>query len=140
MIEPSACSSTKTSNIPSPSRSTPRAVQALPWGSRSITRTLSPPIAKAAAILTVEVVFPTPPFWFATVKRRVEVGAGIGSLRRRVPITALFVSRETASVLMRRIYTLFLTSIIRESSNSPTWRVWRVVSVLSFGFVSSISA
>ena len=81
-------SSIRTSNIPGPSlRSTPRAVQAFPWGSRSITKTLRPPIASAAATLTAVVVLPTPPFWLATVKIRVLMGLGIGSLRRRIPTT-----------------------------------------------------
>jgi hypothetical protein len=42
---------------------------------------------RAAAILTVVVVFPTPPFWFATVKIRVDAGFAIASLRRRTPTT-----------------------------------------------------
>jgi hypothetical protein len=42
---------------------------------------------RAAAILTVVVVFPTPPFWFATVKIRVEAGFAIASFRRRTPTT-----------------------------------------------------
>jgi len=31
------------------------------------------------------VVLPTPPFWLATVKIRVEIGWGIGSRKRLVP-------------------------------------------------------
>ncbi|SKT47912.1 Uncharacterised protein [Mycobacteroides abscessus subsp. abscessus] len=42
--------------------SAPSAVLALPWGSRSITRTLSPCSAIAAARFTAVVVLPTPPF------------------------------------------------------------------------------
>ena len=57
--------------------STPSAVLALPCGSRSITSTRTPCIASAAATLTVLVVFPTPPFWLATVITRRWVGRGI---------------------------------------------------------------
>ena len=56
--------------------STPNAVDALPWGSRSITSTERPPRARAAARLTALVVLPTPPFWLATTKIRVAGGAG----------------------------------------------------------------
>ena len=56
--------------------SMPRAVDALPWGSMSITRTLSPADARAAAMFTVVVVLPTPPFWLETVKIRVLFGFG----------------------------------------------------------------
>ena len=52
--------------------SIPRAVLAFPWGSRSMTRALSPDCASAAATLTVVVVLPTPPFWLATVRTRGE--------------------------------------------------------------------
>ncbi len=51
--------------------SIPSAVDALPCGSLSSTSTCSPACASAAARLTVEVVLPTPPFWFATVITRV---------------------------------------------------------------------
>ena len=67
--------------------SMPNAVEALPWGSMSITRTFSPAAAKAAAMLTVVVVLPTPPFWFETVKTRVFSGFGRlrpSSLSRRL--------------------------------------------------------
>ena len=40
----------------------PNAVLALPWGSRSMTRTRIPCNANADAMLTAVVVFPTPPF------------------------------------------------------------------------------
>ena len=60
-------------------------------------------------MFTAEVVFPTPPFWLATVKIRVFNGATIGSFSRRTPITGLtpvedwvLVSRETSSALMGR--------------------------------------
>src|SRR3954465_8716108 len=46
----------------------PKAVEALPWGSRSIKRTFSPTAAKAVARLMAVVVFPTPPFWLAIAK------------------------------------------------------------------------
>src|SRR5215204_4099089 len=39
-----------------------------------MTRTRRPFIASAAAMLTVVVVLPTPPFWFATTKMRVCAG------------------------------------------------------------------
>ena len=51
--------------------STPRAVEALPCGSRSMTSTRWPCSARAAAMLTAVVVLPTPPFWLATVMTRV---------------------------------------------------------------------
>ncbi len=54
----------------------PRAVLALPCGSRSMTSTVLPAWASAAATLTVVVVLPTPPFWFATVMTRVCAGRG----------------------------------------------------------------
>ena len=65
----------------------PRAVDALPCGSRSTTRTRCPSWASAAATFTVEVVLPTPPFWFATTITRVLSGRGIAT-RARAPIRA----------------------------------------------------
>ena len=56
--------------------SMPSAVLALPCGSMSMTRTCRPAWASAAATLTVVVVLPTPPFWFATVRIRVWSGLG----------------------------------------------------------------
>jgi hypothetical protein len=45
----------------------------------------------------VVVVLPTPPFWLATVKIRVEAGLAIASLSLRTPITELVdVSRESS--------------------------------------------
>ena len=64
--------------------SMPSAVDAFPCGSRSITRTVRPPIASAVARLTAVVVLPTPPFWLAITI--VRVFAGFGSV----------VSRETS--------------------------------------------
>src|SRR5262249_19044220 len=46
----------------------PRPVEALPWGSRSISRTCSPTAASAVARLIAVVVLPTPPFWLAMAK------------------------------------------------------------------------
>jgi hypothetical protein len=47
-----------------------------------MTRTRAPWIASAAARFTVVVVFPTPPFWFATTRTRVVTGVGsLGPLR-----------------------------------------------------------
>src|SRR5512145_2488146 len=48
--------------------SMPEPMVALPWGSRSITSTRWPTLARPAARLTVVVVLPTPPFWLATQK------------------------------------------------------------------------
>ena len=62
--------------------STPSAVEALPCGSRSTTSTCRPCRARAAAMFTVVVVLPTPPFWFATVRTRVSSGVGSGSPTR----------------------------------------------------------
>ena len=54
--------------------SIPSPVVALPWGSRSITRTRKPSSASAAPRFTDVVVFPTPPFWFATAR---TLGSGL---------------------------------------------------------------
>ncbi|CAB4775678.1 unannotated protein [freshwater metagenome] len=55
-------------------------------------------MAKAAAIFTVVVVFPTPPFWLETVNTRGCSGLGMGSLSRRTPTTVLgVVSRESST-------------------------------------------
>src|SRR5690606_36140280 len=48
----------------------PSPVLALPCGSRSPIRTRSPIAASAVARLMAVVVFPTPPFWLATVMIR----------------------------------------------------------------------
>ena len=48
--------------------SMPLPIVALPCGSRSMSRTRCPCAARLAARLTAVVVFPTPPFWFATQK------------------------------------------------------------------------
>ncbi|VXC51359.1 hypothetical protein PSCLAVI8L_90131 [Pseudoclavibacter sp. 8L] len=57
-------------------------MDALPWGSRSMTRTRAPSVARAAARLTAVVVFPTPPFWLEIVKMRVWSGRGTSLLTR----------------------------------------------------------
>src|SRR5438046_1841670 len=44
----------------------PRPVEALPWGSLSISNTRSPTAANAVPRLIAVVVLPTPPFWLAT--------------------------------------------------------------------------
>ena len=49
-------------------------VEALPWGSRSTTRTRYPRSARAAPRLTAVVDFPTPPFWFAIAMMRATPG------------------------------------------------------------------
>src|SRR5665647_3392950 len=67
--------------------STPRAVEALPWGSMSTRRTLNPPLASEAARFTAVVVFPTPPFWLTTTMTRVPEGRGNVS-RETVPLIA----------------------------------------------------
>src|SRR5688500_8036253 len=51
-----------------PWRAIPRPVLALPWGSRSQMRTLSPTAASAVPRLIAVVVLPTPPFWLAMVR------------------------------------------------------------------------
>src|SRR6516165_7766158 len=48
----------------------PRPVEALPWGSMSITRVGSPTAASAVPRLIAVVVLPTPPFWLATTRMR----------------------------------------------------------------------
>ena len=63
------------------------AVDALPCGSRSTTRTRCPNWASAAATLTVEVVLPTPPFWLATTTTRVRAGRA-SAARVRAPCRA----------------------------------------------------
>src|SRR5260221_3986513 len=60
----------------------PKPVLALPWGSRSITRTRCLVAARAVARLIAVVVLPTPPFWLATAMtrgRRPSTGAGARS-------------------------------------------------------------
>src|SRR5580693_2666349 len=49
---------------------TPRPVDALPCGSLSTSRTLSPTAARAVPRLMVVVVLPTPPFWLAMARTR----------------------------------------------------------------------
>src|SRR4051794_1905489 len=88
--------------------STPSAVEALPCGSRSTTRTRQLCIASAAARLTALVVLPTPPFWFAIVITRHRGGRG-HSFSPRFPCTrnaaaaawaiGWLVSRETSADL-----------------------------------------
>src|ERR1700722_4734907 len=77
MISASGWSSTSTLYTDGvPERcSTSSAVEALPCGSRSMTRTREPCWARLAARLTAVVVLPTPPFWFAIVMIR-QRGAG----------------------------------------------------------------
>src|SRR5476649_89637 len=48
----------------------PRPVEALPWGSESISSTRSPTAASAVPRLMAVVVLPTPPFWLATTSTR----------------------------------------------------------------------
>src|SRR5476651_2823 len=52
----------------------PRPVEALPWGSMSITRVGSPTAARAVPRLIAVVVLPTPPFWLATTRMRGFLG------------------------------------------------------------------
>ncbi len=49
-----------------------------PWGSMSTSSTLKPPMAKAIAMLTADVVFPTPPF---SLENTMVVGIVVGSGR-----------------------------------------------------------
>ena len=72
--------------------SMPSAVLALPCGSMSMTRTVSPAWASAAATLTVVVVLPTPPFWLATVRTR--VAGGLGKTR---PVRAIRLRASSAT-------------------------------------------
>jgi len=64
--------------------SIPTAVEAFPCGSLSISSTRSPPEASAAARFTAVVVFPTPPFWFETVRTRVWPGLPYRTPRRAI--------------------------------------------------------
>src|SRR5450755_3058527 len=48
----------------------PRPVEALPCGSRSMTKVGSPIAASAVPRLIAVVVLPTPPFWLATTRTR----------------------------------------------------------------------
>src|SRR6201996_6261890 len=52
----------------------PRPVEALPWGSMSITSVGSPTAASAVPRLMAVVVLPTPPFWLATTRTRGFLG------------------------------------------------------------------
>ena len=58
----------------------------------SITSTFRPAAARAAAMLTVVVVLPTPPFWFETVK--IRVFSGLGSCAAQEAFAALVLVRE----------------------------------------------
>src|SRR5688572_8917191 len=64
---PSSTSVTERSSV---RLSTPQPIVALPCGSRSISSTRRCVAASEAARLTAVVVFPTPPFWFATAMIR----------------------------------------------------------------------
>ena len=55
----------------------PLPIVALPCGSRSTSRTRWPSAARPAARLTLVVVLPTPPFWFATQKIFAIVGVSL---------------------------------------------------------------
>src|SRR5471032_328706 len=55
----------------------PSPVEALPWGSMSITRIGSPTAARAVPRLMAVVVLPTPPFWLATTRMRGFFGFGM---------------------------------------------------------------
>jgi len=59
IISSKTVTSRSSAAIPSP-------VDAFPCGSKSISRIFWPASAKAAPMLIVVVVLPTPPFWFAT--------------------------------------------------------------------------
>ena len=79
----------------------PSAVDALPCGSMSSTRTRRPDIASAAARFTVVVVLPTPPFWLATVRTRVCSGTGsrwpCSTRRRRASCATSWASGVSSS-------------------------------------------
>src|SRR5690606_28845197 len=68
---------------------------ALPWGSRSITRTRSPIAASAVARLMAVVVLPTPPFWLAIVIIRVIPAALNASGRSQLICAASWILRES---------------------------------------------
>src|ERR1700741_2416647 len=53
----------------------PSPVEALPWGSRSMTSTCSPMAARAVPRLMAVVVLPTPPFWLEIDRKRRGSGA-----------------------------------------------------------------
>ncbi len=118
--------------------STPSAVLALPCGSRSMTRTRNPCIAMAAAILTADVVFPTPPFWFATVITRVSGGLGQRSRWIFMTFTACNASRAmgVSSTVSRETSAL---DVSRETPPAvPTLRCdWLIVSLGALSFVSA---
>ena len=83
---------------------TPSAVEALPCGSRSTTSTRSPCRASAAARLTVVVVLPTPPFWFATVMHPGGRGGGeVGRPDRPAPPPRSAAARGDRGVDVRRL-------------------------------------
>src|SRR3954447_26563545 len=104
--------------------STPSAVLVFPCGSRSMTSVRSPYIASATPRLTVEVVFPTPPFWLATVMSRILPGGGNGSWS------------AACSTRVARI-----ASIAMGLSNSPTaWSAERLLRSRSPGSVIGVSS
>src|SRR3989339_2282279 len=63
--------------------STPRPLVALACGSRSTSKTRRSAAAMDAARFTAVVVFPTPPFWFATATIRAMAGLLVGAQFRR---------------------------------------------------------
>src|SRR5579871_5467417 len=70
-------------------RGMPSPVEALPCGSRSITRVGSPTAAKAVPRLMAVVVLPTPPFWLATTKTRGLPPFSTGSAGNRAKFSYL---------------------------------------------------
>src|SRR5579863_7882617 len=63
-------------------RAMPRPVEALPWGSESISSTRWPIAERAVPRLMAVVVLPTPPFWLVTASTRQGLAsAGTGEPR-----------------------------------------------------------
>src|SRR6478752_2047689 len=63
------------------SRSMPKPLVALPWGSRSTTSTRSPRRANEVPRFTTVVVLPTPPFWLVQASVRLTRGSANGDPR-----------------------------------------------------------
>src|SRR5689334_1195492 len=77
----------------------PRPVDALPWGSRSISRTCSLFAASAVARLIAVVVLPTPPFWLATARTRIASGCWGDTVEMADPDNARVAGGPTRNAL-----------------------------------------
>src|SRR5690348_3260467 len=79
----------------------PSPVEALPCGSRSTIRTVSPIAASAVPRLMAVVVLPTPPFWLAMARTRgTRAAPGSVLTRERTGVSAFFGSFSSISLII----------------------------------------